>query len=273
MRLPGGHELLRCPRCGLGWWAWHEFDSAAFYDCGYFQSDSQAKGYDDYAALEPAGRVTARARLGRIARMLGIPPLRDPAPALFEIGCGTGVFLDEARRAGWRVSGLEVSEYAAGLAASRGLDVVRQAVEEWSPAAESFDCVALWDVLEHLRDPAGTLLKAARSLRPGGVLALSTGDLNSLCARLSGARWHLFTLPEHLFFFTSGSLRTLLSRAGFRIVWTTRETCWAPLSYLFERLNKSLWPARRRAAPVWMKDVFVPANLLDVLGVYARRCG
>lgn len=287
-RLPGGQELLRCPLCGLGWWSWPQFDPSGFYDRSYFQSCTasssgaegsgeqcrwQPKGYDDYAALEPAARITARARLRRIGRVLGGHLPAVGACRLFEIGCGTGVFLDEARRAGWQVSGLEVSEYAAGEAVARGLEVVCQAVEDWSPPGAVFDCVALWDVLEHLRDPAGTLMRAAGSLRAGGVLAITTGDLSSLCARLSGARWHLFTLPEHLFFFTPTALRRLLSRAGCRIVRVTRETYWAPLSYLLERLSKSLGAAKRPAAPAWMTQVPIPANLLDVLGVYARRRG
>ncbi len=284
--LPGGHELLRCPSCGLGWWLWPQFDPAGLYDRSYFQScaapcsgargageagGAQSKGYDDYAALEPAARLTARARLRRIGRVLGNRAFTGGACRLFEIGCGTGVFLDEARRAGWRVGGLEVSEYAAGQAEARGLDVVCQAVEDWRPPGPVFDCVVLWDVLEHLRDPAGALRRAAGSLRRGGVLALSTGDLNSLCARLSGSRWHLFTLPEHLFFFTPGALRRLLTRAGCRAVRVTRETYWAPLSYLLERLGKSLRAGRRPAAAAWMRHVLMPANLLDVLGVYALR--
>jgi len=275
--------LLRCPRCGLGWWSWPEFDPAGLYDRSYFQSWGSTsagaggaggvptKGYDDYAALEPAARITARARLRRIGRVLGRGSLSEGVCRLFEIGCGTGVFLDEARRAGWRVSGLEVSEYAAGQALARGLEVICRPVEDWSPPGPVFDCVVLWDVLEHLRDPAGALRRAAGSLRCGGVLALSTGDLSSLCARMSGSCWHLFTLPEHLYFFTPAALRRLLERAGCRVVRVTRETYWAPLSYLLERLGKSLRAGRRPAAAEWMNRVLMPANLLDVLGVYALR--
>jgi hypothetical protein len=108
-------------------------------------------------------------------------------------------------------------------------------------------------------------------VRPGGVVALSTGDITSLCARLSGPRWHLFNLPEHLFFFSPPALWRLLRRAGCQVRRITREVQWVPLAYVLERLRKPLRnspPAkRRRRAPSWV----VPATLFDILGVYAIR--
>lgn len=269
LTLRNGAPLLCCPRCGLGWWPWPAFEPAEFYDVDYFQSDQAPKGYNDYRSLEPGVRRTARARLRRIAR-LAAPPGR-----LFEIGCGTGVFLDEARAAGWQAAGLEVSPYAAAAARQRGLDVQAVGIEQLAPdCAGTCDCVVMWDVIEHLRDPAGALRAAVRLLRPGGVLALSTGDLGSWCARLSGSRWHLFNLPEHLFFFTRPSLARLVSAAGAQVRTMVSEVNWVPIAYLSERLAKSLRgapaarPAESRAA--WARWV-VPATLFDVVGVYAVR--
>lgn len=266
--LRNGAPLLRCPGCGLGWWSWPAFEPAEFYDADYFQSDRAPKGYNDYRSLEAGVRRTARARLKRIARLIR-PPGR-----LFEIGCGTGVFLDEARAAGWQVAGLEVSHYAAAVARQRGLDVQAVGIEQLAPDhAETCDCVALWDVIEHLRDPAGALRAAVRLLRPGGVLALSTGDLGSWCARLSGPRWHLFNLPEHLFFFTRPALARLVAAAGAQVRTMVNEVNWVPMAYLSERLAKSLRgataasPAGPRAWSRWV----VPATLFDVVGVYSVR--
>lgn len=289
LRLTNGRPLLQCSRCRLGWWDWPPFDPAAFYDEGYFQSATVARGYDDYAALTGGLRRTARARLRRIERgrthLPGAPP-----PRLLEIGCGPGVFLDVAAAAGWQVEGIEVSAYAAEQARQRGHNVRCGPVETRLLPVAAYDCVALWDVLEHLRDPAGVLRAAARSLRFGGVLALSTGDVTSLCARLSGARWHLFNLPEHLFFFSPGALTRLLAQAGCRVMLWTREVTWLPVAYLLERLRKSVGSARwtqrsacsgaaaphidptRAAATAWGR-VLLPATLLDVLGVYAVRRG
>ncbi|MEW6251617.1 MAG: class I SAM-dependent methyltransferase [Planctomycetota bacterium] len=291
-RLRGGFRIVQCPRCLLAWWAWPPFDPGAFYDENYFQSGAAPKGYDDYAALEVGLARTARARLKRIARQFRVSSFefreRRPAeletrsskletPRLLELGCGTGVFLAEARRAGWEVEGVEVSAYAAERARARGLPVRTAALEGLAFAPTVYDCVALWDVIEHLRDPAGVLAAAARALRADGVLALSTGDVTSLCARLSGPGWHLFNLPEHLFFFSPAALERLLRSAGLQIAAVEREVYWAPAAYLLERLRKSQGPvgrvadrAARLLAPC-IAELTIPATVGDVLGVYATK--
>jgi SAM-dependent methyltransferase len=256
----------------MGWWPWPPFDPRALYDDDYFRSTSVSKGYDNYAALEAGLRRTSRSRLRRIARLLRSGVQADASkPRLLDLGCAAGYFLDEARRMGWEVHGVEVSEYAAAQARSHGLDVTCGLLEERALPAGRFDCVTLWDVLEHVRDPAGLLVAAARAVRPGGVIALSTGDVTSLCARLSGPRWHLFNLPEHLYFFSPSAVRRLLMRAGCRVVKVVRETNWVPLAYVLERLRKPFglpWGTKQAARGLaWI----VPATLFDVLGVYALR--
>jgi len=294
-RLANGEILLRCPRCGLGWWNWPAFEPELFYDADYFQSGRAAKGYDDYERLSAGLRRTARGRLARLARVLALNPAKTAGdavrpPRLLDVGCGTGHFLDEARRAGWQTAGVEVSVYAAQRARERGHDVMTAAVEGLSLSPGAYDCIAAWDVLEHVRDPAGMLAAMVSGVRPGGVVALSTGDLASLAARLCGARWHLFNLPEHLFFFTAAALNKLVGQAGGRMVEIAREVNWLPVSYLAERLRKSLGGAyaqadgaRERSAAghdaVLVADrplgllgrLALPATLLDILGVYAVR--
>lgn len=281
-RLRADVRLKQCPRCGLGWWDWPPFDPATFYDRSYFQGASQSKGYDDYAALEIGVAQTARSRLRRLARILdrGRRSVGEglQSQRLLELGCGTGVFLAAARQAGWQVEGLEVSAYAAQRASERGLAVTTLPVENAQPTPDAYDCVALWDVIEHVRDPAAVLCAAGRALRPGGVLALSTGDVTSLCAMLTGPRWHLFNLPEHLFFFSPAALRRLLAQAGCHIVHVTREVNWVPVAYVLERLRKSAGLlgqlARYGLRSRLLEHIaprIIPATLLDVLGVYARR--
>jgi len=304
-RLRNGARLKQCPRCLLGWWNWPPLDPTAFYDQDYFQSETSSKGYNDYASLEAGVRRTARGRLRRLERLLreairapsasargldhstpsdaatsdsseaaaaGSPRARawgSERKRLLEIGCGTGCFLDEARRAGWECEGVEVSEYAAERARLRGLNVLCRPIEELALPNEAFDAVVLWDVIEHVRDPAGVIGLAGAALRGGGILALSTGDLTSLCARFCGPSWHLFNLPEHLFFFSPRSLELLLTQAGCRVRQITREVNWVPASYVAERLAKPLGlrPPSRLIGANWI----VPATLFDVVGVYATR--
>jgi 2-polyprenyl-3-methyl-5-hydroxy-6-metoxy-1,4-benzoquinol methylase len=271
----------------MGWWRWEAFDPGAFYDRDYFQSAAAAKGYSDYAALEPGVRRTSRARLRRISGLLAhrskpdrnewiiarntVSEREPSAPRLLDLGCGTGVFLDEARSAGFDVEGVEVSAYAADQARARGLVVHGAPLDTIDFASADFDVVTLWDVIEHVPDPMATLEQAAAALRRGGVLALSTGDVTSLCARLSGAHWHLFTLPEHLCFFSPRALRSMLRACGLRVARETREVNWVPVGYILERLTKSLLGRHLRLPHLPLSGLVLPATLGDVMGIYAVK--
>lgn len=265
-RLRNDTQLLRCPTCGLQWWDFSSTNPAALYDRDYFQSDHVTHGYDDYAALEPGIRRTARARLRSLER------LRDANTnhALFEFGCGTGVFLEEATARGWQVRGAEISNYAADRARERGFTILDANTCSPALAPNSLDCIVLWDVIEHLPAPHDTLRSLGNALRTNGLLALSTGDVGALAARLTGARWHLYNLPEHLFFFTVAALRRLLTRVGCEVLAVRRDVNWVPLAYIAERLFKRAPRIKRyatRAAPRWV----VPATLGDVVAIYARK--
>ena len=60
----------------------------------------------------------------------------------------------------------------------------------------------MWDTIEHLKRPDLFVQKAAADLRPGGLIALTTGDIGSLNARLRGARWRMIHPPTHLHYFS-----------------------------------------------------------------------
>lgn len=261
-----GASVLQCGVCALAFWQPGEgFDPDALYDGDYFSGEHVAHGYDDYAALEPALRETFRRRL---ARLRGAPGAR-----LLDVGAAYGYAASEAARAGFRVAAVEISREAAARAVALLPGGVARAGADRLPfASGSFDVVTLWDVLEHLPDPHRAMGELARCLRPGGRLALTTGDVESLAARLSGARWHLYTIPEHLFFHSRESLRRLLAAHGLRVEGMRAEAGYYPIGYLVERLRKTLFggvaSAPRRFPGA---GVVVPVNLFDVLTVEAVR--
>lgn len=56
---------------------------------------------------------------------------------------------------------------------------------------ESFDCIILQDVIEHVRDPQAVLNEAARTLLPEGILYISTPNRQSLLNYVSDPHWGL----------------------------------------------------------------------------------
>lgn len=148
--------------------------------------------------------------------------------SLLDIGSAKGVFLDIARKNGWEPMGVDPSEdYTAYAREVFDLPVQTTTLEAAGFCADSFDVATMWDVIEHLQDPARTVAEAFRVLKPGGLLFVLTPNNDSLIAqaagwlyRLSGRRFplerYLYTMV-HLYFFTPRTLCELLRRAGFNI--------------------------------------------------------
>jgi SAM-dependent methyltransferase len=213
-----GWPLVRCCDCGLVFVGRHVADAEliALYDEDYYE-DADAEGYAGYVAAEERKRHHDRTLLDEIERII------SPGD-LFEIGCAYGFFLDEARARGWRIRGVEPSRHAATEASRRvGIDIPTVPFSQLEVEPASQDVIALWDVIEHLPNPRETIESAFAWLRPGGALALSTGDIGSSAARLHGADWSLMTPPWHQYYFTRATLRRLLSEAGFDVLRVTGD--------------------------------------------------
>ncbi len=169
----------------------------------------------DHAYLEEeVGRRTTANRLLDLVDT--IVPGREPrARRLLDVGCGHGLLLDEARRRGYEAEGIELSASAAAHACDRlGLSITEIPLEELGAEEDGrWDVVVLADVLEHLGDPAGALVRCEALLAPGGALLLVTPDPSSAVARLAGARWWGY-LPAHTVLLPRRLLRELVASTG-----------------------------------------------------------
>jgi hypothetical protein len=118
-------------------------------------------------------------------------------------------------------------------------------------------------------DPAGDLARAHGLLAPDGVVALSTGDRDSLAARLSRKRWHLLTPRHHNFFFSTPTLTRLLHATGFEVIWSGHPGARYSLAHI---AHKSLPNAiAERVARSKVARYSVPVNLFDIVTVVARK--
>jgi SAM-dependent methyltransferase len=136
---------------------------------------------------------------------------------LLDVGCGTGKDLLRLQEAGWKVTGVEISAYAASLARQRlGCEVVPGHFDEAPLDGRRFDVVRLSHALEHFPSPRRSLEKVHRLLRPGGLLWIEVPNAAGLERRLFGPHWYQWDLPRHLYHFTPRTLARLLRETGFR---------------------------------------------------------
>ena len=131
-------------------------------------------GYWDAELTAAQAQVRLMERLAEEARV-------PRGAAVLDIGCGLGgsaFWL--ADQFDCRVTGLTISPVQARMASkkakARGLSKrVQFRVEdanEWQPLPASFDLIWIMESSEHFRDKRGFFGRCARSLKPGGILAV-----------------------------------------------------------------------------------------------------
>jgi len=81
-------------------------------------------------------------------------------------------------------------------------------------------------LIEHLNSPSSFLDEAARILAPGGLLALTTPNVDGFQARLFGSRWRS-AIYDHLYLFSLRTLRELLEARGFVVMRSVTWGGWA----------------------------------------------
>jgi 2-polyprenyl-3-methyl-5-hydroxy-6-metoxy-1,4-benzoquinol methylase len=186
-------------------------------------SDTIKKYYDSSKyhtgeRYEP-GKLTKKNTLTWDIRLKLIRSLGYEKGDIIDIGCATGLFLKVAETKGWNIKGLEISKNAAKIAKRiLGQEKVQQVDLIDFNTQEKWDVATLWALIEHVTDPLKYLEKIGTLLRPGGLLALSTINRNSICRAARKTNWRYYNPPEHLFYFTLKSLSKILTRADFRIV-------------------------------------------------------
>lgn len=257
-----GHHVVRCRKCRLVFVPLTkalESSLADVYSETYFEG-GQEDGYTDYSLSETVLRHQAHRA---IARMRGY----EPSGRLLELGCAYGFFLLEAKRY-YECAGIELSEFAAAEARKRGLDVRSGDFMTLDVPASHFSAVAIFDCIEHLADPFHYLRKIHTVLRPGGVLAITTGDIGSLYARLTGRKWRLMTPPQHLFYFTRDTLTTMLDRAGFEVLEFSHPWKLVPLGLILYQLSPRL---KSLLGPIARLPIGLYVNLFDAMFLVARR--
>lgn len=146
---------------------------------------------------------------------------------VLELGPATGHMSRVLVERGCEVIAIELDAEAASEAARHCARMIVGDVEDLDLAGElegeMFDVVLAADVLEHLRDPAVTLLRLRPFLRPDGHVVVSVPNVGHGSVRLAllGGDFPYADVGlldrTHLRFYTRGTLEEMLAECGFAI--------------------------------------------------------
>jgi 2-polyprenyl-6-hydroxyphenyl methylase / 3-demethylubiquinone-9 3-methyltransferase len=125
--------------------------------------------------------------------------------AVLDVGCGGGILTEAMARDGARVTGIDLSDKALGVArlhqieSGTSVDYRLTSAEALAiEAPASFDVVTCMELLEHVPEPASTIDACAKLVRAGGYVVFSTINRNAKAYALAivGAEYVLGLLPR-----------------------------------------------------------------------------
>lgn len=168
-----------------------------------------------------------------------ILPLIEPyfkSGKILDIGCATGEFLDKAREYGYEVEGLELSHWSSAIAKKKNIKIYRNLLKTHSKKNPGkYDVITLFGVIEHFEYPSIELQHINKLLRPGGLIVIWTGDIDSFSSKLLGRNWWYWQ-GQHIQYFTHKSLTLLTKNSGIKHLFTKRY----PFVATYSLLNNSL---------------------------------
>ncbi len=124
---------------------------------------------------------------------------------ILDIGCGGGLLTEAMAAEGAQVTGIDMAEKSLSIArlhlyeSELEVDYQLSSAEAFAEShAGQFDVVTCLEMLEHVPDPESVIEAAARLLKPGGHLFLSTLNRNakSFMLAIVGAEYVMNMLPK-----------------------------------------------------------------------------
>ena len=268
--------LLKCAECGMVFadMQLSEEELRDLYRKQYFFGDEYSNYVADKKVLQKNFRLRLRPLFDCIKKFM---PDKYDTPLLkldlFEIGSAYGFFLDIAQKHFQSVTGIDISEDGCEYAKNNGMNVTcGEFLTE--NINDKLDLFCIWDTIEHLSRPDLYIEKAAQLTNPGGMICITTGNIDSSLAKRKKERWRLIHPPTHLYYFSTETLTKLLERHGYEVVHV--ESCGTYRSldnvlYNILVLRRN-WPRLYK----FFKMTYITylgfyLNLYDIIYVIARK--
>lgn len=214
-----GKSHFRCGNCGMVYRELFE-GTDTLYAKSYFFEEYEKQYGRTYLEDFPALTAFAAARLDVLEKLL--PRRKEGARlSVLDVGCAYGAFLAEAARRGWDGRGIDIAQSAVDYV-QKELAIPAIAGDFLEPRVQAelaapVDCLSLWFVVEHFDRLGEVLSAAARIVRPGGLLALSTPSGAGVSARRDPAAFYGNSPNDHVTVWEPRRTAGILKRYGFRV--------------------------------------------------------
>jgi 2-polyprenyl-3-methyl-5-hydroxy-6-metoxy-1,4-benzoquinol methylase len=223
-----------------------------------------------YEGLEDTAYDQGREQRGLQARKIieAILPYKKGG-RLLDVGAASGILLEQAGKLGFDGEGVEPSRSLAKSAQDAGLKV-HLGIFPHPAITGPYDVITLIDVIEHVPCPIQLLKEIGAHLKPDGVGALTTPDVQSFVARMLGPRWWHFRVA-HIGYFSRKTMQRALDEAGLEILEMSCPAWYFTYDYAATRAMVYFPKFMRFRLPGFMREGTVKVNFRDSMQVIFRR--
>jgi len=205
-----GYPIVRCTRCSL-----------VYVNPRPAKEELFSRYSDEYFEKEyiPSMESVLQELLGYHDPILSRIKEFKKNGRLYDVGCGPAFFLRRAIDFGWEVGGCDISAFAQRYARDRfGIGIECGEVAGLDLPPGHYDAVTYLDVVEHLRDPKADLAIGYELVREGGVMVVSSPNVDGPSFKELGPRWDAIGPEEHIYYFCPETITRMMMEVGFRDV-------------------------------------------------------
>lgn len=136
---------------------------------------------------------------------------------ILDYGCGTGMFLNTCKGAGWSVFGFEPDSEALNITREKSIRVFNSKSDlEKAFDGKKIDVITMWHVLEHVTDLDDTLKFFSKNIADTGTLIVAVPNYTSADGKFYGKYWAGYDVPRHIYHFEINTITKLIEKFGFR---------------------------------------------------------
>jgi len=187
-------------------------------DCGFVFAQKKPglqELLDEYAKYSRSN-VISDITIKRYAGLLDLFEKYRANNTIIDVGAGDGHFIESAKQAGWKAYATEFDDRAVELCRQKGVLVEQGKLDTDNYENDFFDIIFSSEVLEHINNPVEEIRNFNQILRKGGLVFITTPNLNSISHKILKHKWNIFHYPEHLCYYTPKTLKKLFEDNGFK---------------------------------------------------------
>ncbi len=203
-----GFNIVKCSNCSLV----YVNPRLAGEELSELYNQNIISPYDYYLETKVDDERTFEERLDLIEEHVG-------SGRLLDVGCSIGTFSNVAKKRGWEVYGVDINRQSAEYCRTKfNIEVKTGDFESLDFPSEFFDVIIMNDFIEHVNSPTNALKKAHSMMKKDGIIFIVTPKIDSLMAKMSKGRWLHLKPNEHIFYFSSKTMKEILQKNGFEII-------------------------------------------------------